>query len=322
MNICTEDVELLENMLFFFSYKHNGLFCADLENNTVKKVCTIENEKYRVQRLYASIVCANAKLFLIPFFASEIAVYDIRTGEQEKIGLPEHYYFSGKPKFMPARAVGDYVYIFSLFFPEIYRINIHTNELKMICDWRVPPNNNFVFNPSDAFFRQQTVFLENTIYIPYCNANAILSYNLINNKSEIISLGSEKNGYSGVCFDKGRLICSPRTGSSKIAIYDLKSGTVDFSEVEKHFYVGVGIKNNNIWLYDEAKYLFIKKIDNKWIYYNKISNTICIWDKDRKVEVVTKYSYDLEDAKLFLENGIAYENNDLQLKMMIECISE
>ena len=49
-----------------------------------------------------------------------------------------------------------------------------------------------VFDVSDAYFRKQVGCRDNRLYIPFCNANAILIYDVKKNQCEIKKIGNEK----------------------------------------------------------------------------------------------------------------------------------
>ena len=62
--------------IWFTTYDHNGLYCKRSGNKDAVLVGIVPYERRYALRLYASMKKYGNNIFLVPFFANEIAVYN------------------------------------------------------------------------------------------------------------------------------------------------------------------------------------------------------------------------------------------------------
>lgn len=79
---------------WIFSNEMNALFYRNMESGEIQYVTSIEREDFCIRELYSEAVWFQKKVFLIPFAAKDIAVYDTVRVEIRYITLnihPDHY---------------------------------------------------------------------------------------------------------------------------------------------------------------------------------------------------------------------------------------
>ena len=72
-----------------------------------------------------------------------------------------------------------------------------------------------MFDDNDAFVRYQTQLYDGKIYVPFCNANAVLIYDYKRNDCEIVVFDDLDNGYSGVWRNGEVFYFSPRKNTGR-----------------------------------------------------------------------------------------------------------
>ena len=156
------------------------------------------------------------------------------------------------------------------------------------------------------------------ILMPLCNANAVLEFDMEEEKSEIYVVGKEGDSYSGICYDGEFYWLSPRHGGSIIK-WDKSNNDITVinqfpTEYEKCKYsfidaifingyvwmfpflgnmtIKINPKNNllekedklqlgyDVVLKNKAKLYMVKTIDNKIIVCKANGNDIIIYNPD------------------------------------------
>lgn len=302
-----EDIAVYNDNLYFFSQDFNALCCIEKGNISIRKLCDIPDEDFTKERLYVTMIYFDEKLCLIPFIANELAIYDIKENNVTKIAVDEDI-SNQKYKFMAARLVGENIYMFGLYVPSIYCFNTKDCTYKKVCDMDKETINNLVFDKSDAYFRQQTEYTDGRIYVPFCNANAMLIYDVINNECNIKKLGDEENGYSGIVNDGNILYCSPRKADMRGIKWNLNNGKIEYLKGFSAITLGIYIKNGEYEYCNLSDILFVKNEENKQITYDAANQLIICEDDDIKefsmeMEISMEYMNKFKEKKYYIENS-------------------
>lgn len=252
-----EDVVWDGDKVWFCPQYFNSLFYIDMKTNEIKFLGEFPNEKYGAERLYTSMKLVKGRIYFIPFSAKTIVFYDIEKREFSDILIDENK--AGCKLgidflFMGVKEYKNYLFILPVSCKAIIRLNVNNQEIDYITNWFTEIEAN-IFNKVCGFFRKQAVIQGDKLYVPFCNANAVLELDCNNLNSRIYRLGEEEIGYSGIChmgnsfylspIDSGDLYkWSPDASSiNKIKMY--KEGALKNS----YAYVGVINVNNRIQLF-------------------------------------------------------------------------
>ncbi|NLX64570.1 MAG: hypothetical protein GX022_07350 [Clostridiaceae bacterium] len=209
-----ENLYLEKDSIWFTHYKYNGLFQFDRQSYRLKHVETIPGENPTGKRLYGSITGCGDKIFLAPTSANAIVIYSSRTKEFSKVELkpPGEFYgnkYSSTWKFYQSFKLGRFVYFIPCTYPAIVRYDTENGEIKYYTDWVEPLEKRLGSSGKVYFYRGATIN-KNTIIMAARDTNAVVFFDIINEKSCIYDVGEKNRGYSGICCDeKGNLYLTP-----------------------------------------------------------------------------------------------------------------
>lgn len=194
---------ILNNQLWFFLAKGNGLCRMNLDTGDIKYIISIPGEAISGTFLYQDIKHYGHQLILIPRNAMEIAVYDMDTKKILKVPVhTEHLkykdYFRKFGKFHSALVVDEWIYFVPLRFPAIVKMNMKTFEVLYLEDWirDILP----YYRVDRAFFRQDIVSDERgRIYLTSLYYNMVLSVNTKTDQMSIVRNGRIGDGQGCLC---------------------------------------------------------------------------------------------------------------------------
>lgn len=319
VSLAIEDIVIVENNAFFFALDFNGLYSMSMTEQKVHLCGRVPWEPLAGERLFGSIAEVDGKIYLIPFSAHSIAVYSVETSEFTKIELKEEMsridYL-----FMAVEKVGKDLFLFGVKVPYIVKLDTVTNKMTYLQDWHsgVAP---FIFNKADAFFRRQVVTLGNKFYIPFCNANAILEFNVNTLESTIHVIGEEARGYSGICFDGENFWCSPRKKQDCLLRWNRETDEKMYVSAEENdAYLGIVYYNNQVKPILGSIYNFAKYIGKDMIYFEKKGNTLVMeGEKTNKKCCISVDNAEIP-LKEILMKKIIKETKEIPLKVFIEIL--
>ena len=182
----------------------------------------------------------------------------------------------------------------------------------------------FIFNEQDAFFRRQVVTLSDKIYIPFCNANAILELDSNTLETQIHVLGKEKCGYSGICFDGKEFWCSPRTKKDYLLEWNMETGETTYTPQEDNVHVGIAYCGGKVKLFPASIYTFVKHNEKGVIYFVKSQCAVFIGKEDYNEHDGIPIEVDLSDIPIRekLAKGFVNESKDISLKGVLKVLTE
>lgn len=315
INVTIEDVVLFDDTLWFCAQNYNSLYTMNINTKEVNFVGEFPNEAYGNSRLFASMKLVGKKIYFIPFYAKEIVVYDIEGGNFFCIKLSDAVLGKkcGDILFMGVEQYKNYLYILPVYATIIIRLDTTNNCVDYITDW-YDKSKNMIFNCHDFFFRKQSVIQENKLYVPFCNANAVLEVNCDTMQTLVYRLGEEKRGYTGICYDRKQFWLAPRRTRCLLK-WDNEANIVEqfdlFEDTKKHLtFVGILHDNSKILAFPaqtenseliqreevivmEDKFSFAKEENNTLMYYEMNSCALTIINQDnykKTVEIAVNLS--------------------------------
>lgn len=246
-----------KNECWFFARRFNGLFYKNIESGYSKDCGKVPWESTNTEYLYRDMQLSNNKIYLIPYQARSIAIYDINTGKFKKLSIDSQI-MSGKRNLFRAGLVKDgVVFAFGVHAEVIIAIDTFKDSIDYYTKWfdEVSP---YIRNRKGAFFRKQLVVVNDVVYLPLVYADIILTMDLKSREVNLLNIGLGTSGYVGIAVDRNKLFLSERSGTGLI-------GCVDFVAKEK-------CKITDLWLEgsEEAKYLIIENGNLTVLPLNKV----------------------------------------------------
>lgn len=221
-----------EDKIWFPAYDHNGLYCKQRENEEAILQGIVPYERRYAFRLYASIKKYGNKIFLIPFLANEIAVYDIDTNIFIKLSLKKVDGFGQKKlanenaKFWCSEVYGSFLYLFPHNYPAMVIINMRTLEINYVSDFINELEAQSVNN--EAYITD--VCVENGIAYCSCGcAEVILQIEMKNRNITIYKVPICGNGFNGILKLGTDIWLTPRIEGG-VVCFGIKRNTVTVYE--------------------------------------------------------------------------------------------
>lgn len=288
------------NMIWFVPLHFRCLFSIDKVSKEIQSYEIPSTEPYSIESPFGSMKLIKDKIYFIPLCEKMLVCFNINKKEFKKIELDKSIIGDKKAIFMGVAEYKNCLFITGAEVPAIIRVNTENDSLDYIIDWEQKIKD-LVFDYEDAYFRKQCIVLKNKLYVPFCNANAVLELNCDNLLSEIHVLGEQKQGYSGICFDGKRFWLSPRKNGDLVK-WNSETGEKEYfalgiKENEgKLIYAGilcykdwkvllpfsgkdrVKYENNKIVILN-GSYNFSQESDNNIIYYEAEQGVLTIIDK-------------------------------------------
>ncbi|MCL2661935.1 MAG: hypothetical protein FWE83_01210 [Oscillospiraceae bacterium] len=161
--------------------------------------------------LYLTPVEYNNKLYFPPFSANEIAVFDLHSEKFSKVRYNREKTQKNKNDFSDAILYGSNIYFIPHGYPGILRLCTESMEMSYIVDW-LEPLNNITGNPQTHFYR--ACLVDSSIWAPSLESNAVLQYDIKENKCSIYEVGEKHFRYISISFDGANFWLSPLFGNN------------------------------------------------------------------------------------------------------------
>ena len=336
-----EDAVQLRENIWFCAQRFNGLFSLNTNTGKIEKIGEFPLCSFGKERLFASMELVGEKIYFIPLYANSIMSYNISLNKFEsiEIDLPKADTNGQKLHFMGVQKYKKYLFIFPVTCKVIIRLDTSNNQITYLTEW-VNDAEKLIFDKQDGYFRKQVAIRNNKLYIPFCNANAILTLDCETMQCKIHKLGSNKQGYSGICYDGKNFWISPRKGGN-ITIWNPDDNSIQcvkMSKLQKDSlaYVGIIYYNDRVKLFsclDESesqqieedfcnvdimngKYSFAKADNNHIIYYEINEGELYVIDNENE----KRYSMKIENINIheIAQERIVVENEEMVLHQYIK----
>lgn len=322
------------NEIWFLPFYFDRLFVLNIKSNRINYYdIPIEKDSNRIGN-FRSMVHVENKIYLIPFYAQEILQFEIKTKKFTKIPIDKKWLYPRKELFMGIGLYKKYLFIFGVCVPVIIRIDITNNSIIYITDW-IEKVKDIIFNDKDAFFRKQSILINKKLYMPFCNANAVLEIDCDTLQTTIHKLDNTREGYSGICFSEGNMWLAPRYQGGVVK-WNLKTGNTQKIEITEHidgnkFYVGIiKQKENKILLHGteglksiidkqdniyelEGNFSFSQEDDKVIMYYETLSDVLLVYDKAndsfQNIKIMIDKDYMNLSHKIFQDKRFIFIEN-------------
>lgn len=288
--------ELKQN-IWFIPREYNALCRYNKRKKNIDYMTLVPNEE-QMPTLYSKVVVYERYLILVPYMASEVAVFDTEKMQFEKLKLPEPdrcYKYREIAKFYGGVRIGKQIYLIPGEFPEIVCINMENRKVEAVNAW-YPLYGKTSFSEEkmsgpykgiDKFF----CLNGNTLYITFfaCETGKLGKFSFDTHEMEIYTVPGTDSYFSCMEIYGDDLYLVTRSG--QIFCWNTQSKKV----IDKYFYEPEvdGIKRDEILyeifgnsiLYDNKLYLFwsdkpqyteinLNNHNTKTFFFQNINNAI------------------------------------------------
>ena len=215
------DATIVDDKIWFFSTNYNGLHSVDMRTQEIAYHGNVPWEEMQEENLYFSMLEHNRKLYLVPYWASSIAIYDIETNSFNEIKIS-----SGDRKkqfYYGACFQEENLWLFPSMSSCILCVNtldgvvyeVYAKERSM---------EEYITDPHDVYFQKQTICQDNKIYAPMNNANVILEIDCIAKQYVCHVISGIEHGFWGICQNKDELWLASWGEKSEMICWHPKKG--------------------------------------------------------------------------------------------------
>lgn len=211
----------VDGKYWFPSFAENALLYCDNTGN-VEYAGKFFKEKSNT-KLYGDVQYYKNKLIFVPLGAQNIAVYDLVQKKFDFIPLKNQLdRITGL--FFASIIWNDFLYLFPSFYPGILKVNLNNWNMELIDEW-IEQIQGLIVSSQDAYFRSDFVQRGPLVYLAFCNAHAVLEFNLCNKNVRIFNVG--ETGYSTIAYDGEEFWLAPR-GIGAIVRWNPKNENIHF----------------------------------------------------------------------------------------------
>jgi len=208
-----------ESCLWITELLSNKLYSIDKETRRAALVGAFPGENAFGCRLFTSMAMNNGKLYFAPFAAEAVAVVDTATHTFERIALDYNMVansqcYHAQMKFYTAVAYEQYVYFIPFSFPAIVRYDTISGTVAYYTDW-VAGLESYAKGSQRYYFRSAAVVGKH-IYAASVNTNIVLVFDTESNRSTILTVGPDGNGFSSICYDGRFFWLAPQRGNELV----------------------------------------------------------------------------------------------------------
>lgn len=218
--------------IWFTTYDHNGLYCKRSGNKDAVLVGIVPYERRYALRLYASMKKYGNNIFLVPFFANEIAVYNTVSKIFTKLPLKKIDEFGQKKlanenaKFWCSEVYDGFLFLLPHNYPAMVIINMRTLEINYVSNFINELELQSVNN--EAYITD--VCVENGIAYCSCGcAQIIVKINMKSRNVTICKIPICGNGFNGILKLGTHIWLTPRIKGG-VVCYCIKRNTVTLYE--------------------------------------------------------------------------------------------
>lgn len=240
--------------IWFFSTNFKSIFLLDTLSKKTLCYRIPSNSTCSLNGFFSSMSLIQNKIYLIPLYERDIFCFDMDKREFKKIKINREFSEINKALFMGVANYKDYLFIMGIELPVIIRLNTRDDSIEYITQWEKNIRN-LIFDRKDAYFRQQWVILDNKLFVPFCNANAVLELNCDDLDVKIHIVGKDAQGYSGISFDGKYFWLSPRK-NGKLVKWNVETGAKDYFRIDENEVESEAISYAGIVCCNEEKILF------------------------------------------------------------------
>ncbi|WP_026663144.1 hypothetical protein [Butyrivibrio proteoclasticus] len=315
----------VKDYIFFMLRKGASLFSYKIGASEAAEIGTVSWDNRNKERLYEKIIYYKGKLFLIPFLAEYLTIYDIEKKEFSRLNIKN----GDKDIFFTSAYICQNCVIILGSRVLVICENEDGYLIREIDDW-LKPVSEYVFNDRDVYFRGQAIYQNDKMLIPFRNANALLELDIKNMQSKVHVLGKEALGYSGITLMADGMYClSPKATGSFCLVLDKSYRIVEKIELKSVSkpvtILGIGADNNKLIVYTS----FTNEMHDKYIIKKELlvecDRELITFDLDNLSLCVSNKNVIVYNSPIFIKEqveSLIRENKFFDIKDFLMCIEE
>ncbi len=292
-----------EEKLWFCPLKLNSLFSYDLNTGELSWKGRIPGEPIFKQALYRNCVRCNNKVYLVPYTASEIAIYDINTKEIKKLKVED--YGVKNNRYSCAAVYGNMIFMFGDKTPCTLIINTDTDEVSYF--EKMHNELDSIKNKDIGFYISRSLIIEeNLCYFIGAEANVLVIFNMDTMEYEFVPLGESEGSYNNLYKMNDDIYLIPGR-NNRFAVWNIKNKTLneigEKVEGSAQYFATYECNKKVYALADNADHnICISQGENGYLHNREEINSFAdhSFCSDKLEEVKFKYSYAYSDEKRVL----------------------
>lgn len=290
--------------IWFVHGKINIFGKYNKKSRKLEEIQTIPDERVFQDTLYQEIYKQGDKIYLIPAWAKEIAIYDIVKRKFSKIKLNKGEKYINKLKFGKCIVFEQVLYCIPCYYEAIVKIDLNTQEITYINLYNYTKKGISVYLGDGVLF-------ERKIIGPWNLSNQLFVLDLKSEKIELISIGGKEKQYSKINKIGNNLVLYDENSKNVLSI-SIRKKAINNKINVKFEYSKLSTLAGNILVMDacateqvvcldengKVKYESIGKPRNKGVF----ENSYCFGITSIKG---TEYAYfDTTNYLLYIMDGI------------------
>lgn len=207
--LLSESCTLYGGRLYFVARDINIIFSMDKNTGDIRVEGAIPDDGFHAYRTASKIIAWKSKLVFVPLNSSKIWIYDVNDRTWNGIPLKEN-----EPKYMQykmfqAATYEDKIYLIGSHYPSIVCLDMQDETLtyfdEIFSDLLMLKD-----KVQDCFIRSSYARVGNLIYFASCLNNQVLKFNMETDEYAWITVGDDRNRYSGMTWDGANFWLAPR----------------------------------------------------------------------------------------------------------------
>lgn len=209
---------IINDTIWYVNVLLNGLFKVDMQTGKVSYVGIVNKREMYLRKAYSEILYYDDFLYMIPFNAEGIGIYNISTGKFDQIFVDEKV----NEKFCSAILLEEKIYLLPYKARNFYCLDIRTKKISKI---------NVLKDMDISVF--SAVEEDGNIWFVKDGAHSLYCYQPVKEKLQCINLDESKGCFSSIGKVGNNIIVSA-INKAMILSVDLQTREMTFFEYEKY----------------------------------------------------------------------------------------
>ncbi len=259
-----ENIVCDDDYVWYKTNYHNMLFCVDRKTGVVRTITLPDSYRDRLTA-FRRIEKVGRRIYLLPFNAREICIYDLDSKKFDAVYLPHGVFdYSEKGGFMASAVIGDEIIMFG-YHPVILFFNVKTREITFVRGFEkeIPEDK----RPKVWF--ESNCIIDNRLYLSVNGTHRLI---IIDPEKKVIShadygVRNDDEPIDGLYYDGSLIWTVPRNGKEIISLYSWNPISNEFKKHELNTVKYQGLYSvTRIGIYNGRLFLIPARLNDGYIY--------------------------------------------------------
>lgn len=305
--ITTESMCIYDNKLYFVPRECAVLCSWDFVSEDYTVLSTIPEEKGTVDRLFNGMCTLNGKLFLAPYNAEKVWIYEIKSNSWNQLSLDGCCDEKTSAKFVGCYGYGEHIYLFGYECNNIIRINVNDGSIEKVLITGKESHG--------SFWGQSVCVIDSILYVANLKEYGLCAIDLEKGSGEYLKEPGGDCAFCGVCINENVMYAMPYCGNNMYEIEnDGKNAVINLPEQYKT---------------DRNIFNGLVASDTVTLLYSPYGKSLLMRDRGNDQEFdgfgfVRFALYDTQVGFIVSKKGMIeqYDNNMNLVKMLATCINQ